>query len=156
MVIVARSPLILIDSGASLQWGDPTKMAATRDYVPARHEASTYIMSMGHRPHRQLVCLKVETLHVSAAGSVINMFLITHSPSPVNHNHSSYDPSSPIRGLRSHTETHCSAHHIIIDYWSLSKTISNWANWYISDGSIWANRLSLQSDKLTSLRQTNM
>ena len=45
MVIVAPSPLILIDSGASLQWGDPTKMAATQDYFPARHEASTYIMS---------------------------------------------------------------------------------------------------------------
>ena len=45
-VIVARSLLIPIDSGASLQWGDPTKMAATRDYVLARYEASTYIMSM--------------------------------------------------------------------------------------------------------------
>ena len=45
-IIAARSLLTQIDSGASLQWGDPTKMAATRDYVPARHEVSTYIMSM--------------------------------------------------------------------------------------------------------------
>ena len=35
---------------ASLELGDPTKMAATRDYFPARHEASTYIMSMGDPP----------------------------------------------------------------------------------------------------------
>ena len=48
MATVARSPLIPIVHGASLQFGDPTKMAASRDYVPARHEASTYIMSMGN------------------------------------------------------------------------------------------------------------
>ena len=44
--IVARSPLIQIDSGASLECGDPTTVAAMLDYVPARHEVSTYIMSM--------------------------------------------------------------------------------------------------------------
>ena len=40
---IACSP---VDSDARLEWGDPTNMAATLDYVPARHEASTYIMSM--------------------------------------------------------------------------------------------------------------